>query len=380
MARQRTIVTSTIAALCLLAPACSDDDDTAEPAPTTAAAVAEVDPAAAFPEDRCASNRAAGTIGYLSGFDFAATASIIEVLVAEQRGYFDELCLDVDVTPSFSTSNYPLIASNEAQFASGGSFSEVLSFGAQNDTDLVVLAVDGRTPIDALITKDGAISTLADVEGTTIGVKGKISTSVAAMLAAEGLVEGEDYQTVLLDGFDPKVHIELPGIIGFPGYKSNEPGQLERAGIPFQLFDPSEHDIPGSFGVLYTNQAFLDAHPSAAVDFMRAAMRGLQDALDDPQAAAELSLALINANGNPNFLSPEGEVFRWETESALIISTTPDGVPYGVLDTQALQHEVDTYASVGLFGEEVPSIEGVASPLLSGVYDAEGNVVWPAST
>ena len=33
----------------------------------------------AFPADRCAANQAAGTIGYLTGFDFAATASIIDI-------------------------------------------------------------------------------------------------------------------------------------------------------------------------------------------------------------------------------------------------------------------------------------------------------------
>jgi len=380
MARRRIIIpTSIITALCVLAVSCGDDDAAVDTTSTTVATVSDVESGAAFPEDRCAANRAAGTISYLSGFDFAATASIIEVLLAEQRGYFDELCLDVDVTASFSTSNYPLVAANDAQFASGGSFSEVLSFGAQNDAELVVLAVEGRTAIDALITKKGAIADLADLEGTTIGVKGKISSSVAAMLAAEGLIEGEDYETVLIDGFDPKVHIELPGIVGFPGYKSNEPGQLERAGIPFDLFDPSERGIPGSFGILYTNRAFLEAHPTAAVDFMRAAMRGLREALDDPAAAAELAIALINAGGNPNFLSPEGEVFRWETEAALIRETTPQGEAYGVPDLEALQSEVDTYAEIGVFGDEVPSVEDGVDPVLSQVYDAAGNVVWPAT-
>ena len=380
MARRRIIIpTSIITALCVLAVSCGDDDAAVDTTSTTVATVSDVESGAAFPEDRCAANRAAGTISYLSGFDFAATASIIEVLLAEQRGYFDELCLDVDVTASFSTSNYPLVAANDAQFASGGSFSEVLSFGAQNDAELVVLAVEGRTAIDALITKKGAIADLADLEGTTIGVKGKISSSVAAMLAAEGLIEGEDYETVLIDGFDPKVHIELPGIVGFPGYKSNEPGQLERAGIPFDLFDPSERGIPGSFGILYTNRAFLEAHPTAAVDFMRAAMRGLREALDDPTAAAELAIALINAGGNPNFLSPEGEVFRWETEAALIRETTPQGEAYGVPDLEALQSEVDTYAEIGVFGDEVPSVEDGVDPVLSQVYDAAGNVVWPAT-
>ncbi len=173
---------------------------------------------------------------------------------------------------------------------------------------------------------------LAELEGTTIGVKGAIPPSVAAMLATAGLAEGEDYETVLLDGFDPLTHITLEGIVGFPGYKSNEPGQLERAGVPFDLFDPTEYDIPGSFGVLVTNRAFMEEHPIAVEDFLRATMKGLQDALADPEAAAATALARIEEGGNPNFLSPEGETFRWQTDAELLTSETPAGTGVGIPD------------------------------------------------
>ena len=156
------------------------------------------------------------------------------------------------------------------------------------------------------------------------------------MLATAGLREGDDYETVLLDGFDPVAHIAIDGIVGFPGYKSNEPGQLERAGIPFDLFDPAEYDVPGSFGVIYTTRAFIDEHPTAAQDFVRATMRGLADAVADPAAASAAALELINGNGNPNFLSPEGETFRWATDSELIVSTTPAGTGLGVPDPAGL--------------------------------------------
>ena len=184
-----------------------------------------------FPAARCEQNKAAGKIRYLSGFDFAATASIIDVVMAEQRGYFDDLCLDVELQPGFSTSNYPIVAGGQAEFASGGSFSEVVDYATANDVELVAIDVEGRSAIDSLIMKPGEAATLEDVKGKTIGVKGKIPASVAAMLAGAGLTEGTDYETVLLDGFDPIAHYHLEGIAGFPGYKSNEPGQLDRAGL-----------------------------------------------------------------------------------------------------------------------------------------------------
>jgi len=329
-------------------------------------------------EERCAENREAGTITYLTGFDFAAAASMVDVFVAEQNGYYDELCLDVDVISSFSTANYPLIAGNEAQFASGGSFSEVINFSSANDAALIAVVVEGRTPIDALIIKPGTAESLDDLQGSTIGVKGAMTTAVEAMLAGAGLVEGEGYDTVLLDGFDPVAHIALDGIDGFPGYKSNEPGTLQRAGIEYDLFDPAQYDVPGSFGVIYTSRQFLDEHPTAAQDFVRATMRGLADAIADPQAAVEAAFGLAEAGGNPSFLSIESETFRWRTDAELLRESYPDGAPYGVPDLALLQAEVDAYDAVGLFAEQLPELSAVADvELAASVYDDNAEVIWP---
>jgi NitT/TauT family transport system substrate-binding protein len=333
----------------------------------------------AFPAARCDANRAAGTITYLSSFDFAATASIVEVIVAEEKGYFDDLCLDVELKASFSTANYPQIAANNAQFSSGGSFSEIVDFSTKNDAQFVAVAVEGKTGIDALIVKEGEATTLGDLKGATIGVKGALTRGVEAMLQKAGLVEGRDYTTVLIEGFDPKVHVAIPAIVGFPGYKSNEPLQLEAAGIPFTLFDPSDSGIPGSFGILYTNAEFLREHPTAAQDFVRASMRGLADAVADPQAASDIALALINASGNAMRLSPEGERARWAVESRLVVETNT-ATPLGVPEPALLQAEVDTHAGIGLFDGIPPAVAPyVDVDTISGVYDDDGTVIWPAS-
>ncbi len=332
-----------------------------------------------FPAERCAANRAAGKITYLSGYDLTAGASILDVQVAKAKGYYDDLCLDVDIKPSFSVENYPLIAADDAQFASAGSFSEVVDFAGANDAGFVALSVEGRTGIDALITKDGQVPTLEDIRGKKIGVKGAITPSVRAMLAKAGLVLDVDYETVLLDGFDPLVHIEVPDIVGFPGYKSNEPGQLAAAGVPFKLYDPSDYDIPGSFGVLYTNLTFLQEHPTAAQDFMRATMRGLADALADPAAAVQIAVDNINANGNAVFVTPEGEAARWAVESALVAGAVTPDAPLGLPLADELLNEVTVYAQTGLFGGEVPVIDTLLDvSVLQGVYDNTGTLIWPS--
>ena len=352
--------------------------ETTEAPPDTITPISPVAADAPFPADRCEANKAAGTINYLSGFDFSASASIVDVLVAKQKGYFKDLCLDVNVKPSFSTENYPLIAANEAQFASGGSFSEVVDYAGRNDAGFVALAVEGRTGIDALIVKDGQTTQLSDIKDKTIGVKGAITPSVAAMLKKAGLTEGVDYQTALLDGFDPKIHIAIPEIIGFPGFKSSEPLQLKAAGIPFKLYDPADYDIPGSFGVLYTNATFLGDFPTATEDFMRATMKGLADAIADPEAAATIAVDMINANGNASHLSADSEIARWNVESALVSGSTASTLPIGVPDPKLLQNEVNTYTDIGLFDGQVPDITTILNTtLVRSVYDDNAKVIWP---
>lgn len=367
----RPVIASSLvlAALAIAAPAAaSTPDDTSGGTDATAT----VDP------ERCEANRDAGTITYLTGFDYAAAASMVEVYVAAERGYYDELCLDVDIRPSFSTANYPLVSAGEAQFASAGSFSEVLEYGQLNETELVAVAIDGRSPIDVLILKPGTADDLADLAGATIGIKGKLQTSLAAMLATEGLTEGDDYSTVLLDGFDPLAHIALDGIDGFPGYRSNEPGALERADVDFEVFDPADFDIPGSFGVTYTSRRFIEDHPTAAQDFVRASLRGLADAVADPEAAVAVAMGLVTQGGNPNYLSEEGETFRWTTDAATIAGSVTPEAPLGVPVPELLQAEVDAYHAVGLFPDGAPPItDGLAVDLTDALYNDDGTLVWP---
>ena len=396
-----------LATATLVLAACGDDDDatespstvdetTDETTPDTGAAPGtttattdttdatdgslEVVAGEAFPETRCEANEAAGTIEYLTGFDYAAAASIIEVLVADQAGYYDDLCLDVQITPSFSTANYPLVAANEAQFASSGSFSELATQAAANEADLVALSVDGYVAVDVLMVKPDRAASLDELAGQTIGIKGALAPAIAVMLQQEaGLVEGNDFQTALLDGFDPFAHWAIDDIAALPGWRSNEPGALERGGETFDLYDPAEFDVPGSFGLIYTNADFLAEHPTAAEDFMRATLRGLADTIADPAAAAAAAFELVEANGNSNFLSLEGETFRAETDAAAIVASTPAGSFPGVVVPDQLAAQIAAYEAVGFYGDDgAPAIDGrYDADLAAALYDESGQIIWP---
>ena len=382
------IRTTAVAALLMLAACGSDTPQVATPttsaaattAATTAATSAAAQPAgdpiaAGMPADRCEANKKAGKITYLSGFDLAATASIVEVVVAKQKGYFDTMCLDVEVKSSFSTANYPLVAANTAQFASSGSFTEMVA-NSTGGAKLVAIANSGKTGIDALLVRpDSGINTPADLRGKTIGVKGALPPSEVALLAKYGLKQGVDYKEVSLQGFDPKQHWAQP-IDALPVFKSNEPGQLDAAGIKYVMFDPAKENIPGTFGILYTSQKFVTEHPTAVQDFVRASMKGMQDAIANPDEASKLCFQQITAGGNKNFLSESGETYRWNVE-AKIVTESSKGQPVGLIDAPMLNGLIDAYVTAGVLKAK-PDLAGTYNAdLIKGVYGPDGKVIWP---
>lgn len=325
--------------------------------------------------DRCAANEAAGTITFISSFDYAAAVSILDVVSAEAEGYFDEVCLDVELAAGFAPGNSALIAANQGQFSSAGSFAELVNANVQGDAGLVAVAQYGKTGIEALIVPaDSGIESLEDLAGTTVGIKGDLPYSIQSMLGAAG-VERASFDELVLDGFDPVAHLDL-GIDALPVYKSNEPAQLDAAGIDYRVFDPSTDDVPASFAVMFTNEAFLAEHPTAVEDFVRASLRGFEFAVANPDAAIGHAFELIEAAGNPAFLFEEQERFRWETESQLVLDTNPDGQPLGAMATDRLGDEIDLLTSVGVFDGEPEWESMLDAAIVSDLYDGS-DLIWP---
>jgi NitT/TauT family transport system substrate-binding protein len=388
--RTTPLLAAVVAALVLAA--CGSDNSASPPnsaqAPSTTAAAststgagtttttAGVSTTGITPE-RCAANKAAGTITFLTSFDFSAAASILDVVVAKERGYFEEMCLSVDIKPGFSTSNYPLVAAGQAQMSSAGSYTEILNY-SKGGAKFVAVNDYGKTPIEGLVVRDDSpIRTLQDLKGKTIGVKGDIPPSIVAMLAQAGLKRGVDYKEVLLDGFDPVAQLKT-NIDALPVYKSNEPGQLDRAGVKYRLFDPIDYGIPGTFGIIYTTPDFLAKHPTAVQDFVRADLRGYEEAVRDPASAVAVAIKDINAAGNQNFLTAAGETFRWQQESSIAQRGTPAGQPVGLIDPSIFKSEVAAYAKAGIFPDGTPATDGTYNAdVAAGVFSGT-TLAWPA--
>ncbi len=354
----------TIVAACFVAAACSSSDGTASDGD-----------ASGSDADRCQRNTDAGTITVVTGFDFAASPGIIDPIVADDQGYFDELCLDVEIQPGFAPSNHGLVASGAAQFSTADSFGEIAAVNTSGEAGLVAVLHYGKTAVQALVVPaDSPIATVQDLRGTTIGIKGALPYPVQIMLGSSGVTPGT-YDELLLDTFDPVAGFEL-GIDALPVYKSNEPIQLDNAGFAYRMFDPSDEGTPASFGLVVTSQEFLDSHPEVVSDYVLASLKGMEYAIANPDEAVQAALDRINNGDNPAFLGDQTEGPRWEVERALVVEATPAGEGIGVVDPDALGAEVSALTDVGTFSS-LPDWEKMIAPdVAAGNYDGDA-LVWP---
>ena len=342
--------------MALVAAGCGDDDE-------DAAAV------------RCQANRDAGKITFVTGFDFAAAAGIIDAIVADAQGYFEELCIDFEIQPGFAPSNGALVIEGQAQFGASGSFAELVANNVAGEGDLVGLLHWGRTAIEAIVLPAGSgIEDFAGLCGSLIGIKGDLPYSLQASVALSG-IERSCFEEILLDGFDPVAHLDL-GIDALPVYKSNEPNTLTNSGVPFTMLDPLDFDVPSSFGVTFTTQSMIEDNPGLVADVVRALIRAQEFAAANPDVAVENAFELIDAAGNPLYLAMEAERYRWGVESALIADLAPAGVGVGIPDLDLFGAEIDVLVQAGVF-ESTPDWQSmVNADIAAGVYDGT-TLIWP---
>ena len=255
---------------------CSGDDDAASPDHEHDRRPTSLDVARPSPTTRCEANRAAGTITYLTGFDFAAAASIVDVVVAdEQRLLRRALPRRGDQRrrsrPPTTRSSPPTMHSSRRR-ARSASWRRSPN---GNDADLVALAVEGQVAIDCLMVKPDVASSLDELAGTTIGVKGKLPPSIAAMLRRRPIWSRATTSRPCCSTASTRSPTwrSTTSSVG-PAGRATSPARSSGPVSPSTLYDPPTTTSPARSARSTPTARSSTDHPTAAEDFMRATMRG----------------------------------------------------------------------------------------------------------
>ncbi|MCS5713374.1 ABC transporter substrate-binding protein [Herbiconiux sp. CPCC 205716] len=359
-----TALAALSAASVLLLAGCSGSSTASE---STASASAGSDLISA---ERCAENRAAGPITFLTSFGYVASAGLLDVITAKERGVFEDLCLDVTLQPG--SNNAQLVSAGTAQFAGVGSPSDVL-VAIDNGADISGVATYGNTVAITLMTMtDGGPASLADFSGLTAGYKGAIPPQIQAMF----LEEGVDPTTInwVSVGYDPTI---LPNdqVQALTGYKSNEPLALKAQGFDITEWDPAEYGIESAFNTQIVNNTFKEEHPTAVEDFLRASLYSY-DWINESDANLDEALSYAEALSDAGY-DLESSRARWATEVGLIDESQPDGLPIGGETVEQWTAEADMLVQFDLVKAKPDVAAAIDPSFIEAIHDGT-ELIWPA--
>lgn len=331
------------------------------PAPSTS-------PSAGGDDAACERNRAVGTITYISGYGYSASAGQMDVFLAKERGYFDALCLDVEINAS-GANGQQLVAAGQAQFTALGSASDVM-LAAANSENLTAIATYGTTPPFSIFANE-RIESLADLEGGSLGYFINLTPIASAMLDGAG-VDASRIEMVKMTNYDPTV-VTRGQVDAIVGYASNQPEALRAMGLEFTEFLPSELGVEGTYNVMEVNTRFLEEHREVAADFMRASLKALHECLDDSDACIDELAALAEENNQGDAFPREQLARTWAVESEWVRSSAA-GAP-GVQTEEMWAPELEI---VGRYSDaEVPALADMMDTALVADLYVDGELDWP---
>ncbi len=316
---------------------------------------------------RCATNQAAGTITYLTGFGWQASVGILDPVAAESLGYYSAMCLKVDLKPGNGdpTSSGQLVAAGRATFTELGSPSDAIQATAAG-IDVDAVATYGNTTASTLLTMP-SVTNLRQLDGKTIGYKGAMPPIITAMLEKAG-VDIHSLKEVSV-GYDPTI-LPRGQVQALTAYKSNEPIELKDDGYKIHEWDPDSFGLRGAFNVFDVNRAWAKAHPSAVEDFLRATFEAYHYCLAHATACVKDA-----AKYQTGYLVQQN-VQRWQIESGEVDSTLLAGHGVGYEDQAQWEPEYKLLLADHLIQHPVDLASVINPTYVDAIYNGP-SLVWP---
>ena len=222
---------------------------------------------------------------FMAGFKPQANLPFVAAYVAQERGYFAEQRVDVDILHATSGEHLKLLVAGDVHITTAAA-SSVLKRRSDPQLPIVAFALLGQRGQQAYMAlDDSGISTLKDWEGRTFGYKISVPPDYLAMLQATDVDRGRI--TEVQAGFDPRVLTE-GRVDVLAVFKSNEPSIVRGLGHEVVMWDPSNYGVP-NMGLTYITTDDYAAQSSDILDrFLRAALKALEFVQSNPEAALDI--------------------------------------------------------------------------------------------
>ncbi|GGK57362.1 ABC transporter substrate-binding protein [Amphritea balenae] len=253
---------------------------------------------------------------------------------ALDQGFYQDEGLDVELL-EFSNDRdlAKMVVNGEAEFAVGRS--SILVDYLQGKPITALFAAFQRSPLMLLTRDDSGISHVKDLRDKRIMITSDAeqNAEVMAMMLQAGIKPGEylhqDHSFNLQDLIDRNTD-------AMGAYISNEPYQMIKQGIGYNIIHPGTKGFEMYSDILFTSNLLLEQKPELVERFRRASIKGWQYAFNNIQATANL----IYSNYNTQNRSLEALFFEGQSLKELAYV---DGIEFGSLSSERFSAMVPIY-------------------------------------
>jgi len=269
------------------------------------------------------------------------------IQLAKGKGYFAQAGLDVnyavgrggvDVAKQVGAGNAPL----------GGIVSDGPIMVRQNGVPIKIVAVFGGKGFMQLVAReDSNIQTPGDLKGKTISVMSFQDTTYYALLgllASAGLTQAD----VNIQSAGPSGVWELvatgkaAAMAGVPDWIP----PIQTAGTKVKVI-PSDQYFPHMAQAIGVSDQAIKDKPELVGKFVKAALRGMKDIMDDPNKAAEDFVGLV-----PEWKGKEGAIKATFNYYATLVY--PGQPQLGEVNVERLTNLQDFYLAKGIIQRKSP--------------------------
>lgn len=220
--------------------------------------------------------------------DWTPNTNHTGLYVAMEKGYFKDAGLDVEVVPYNDSNPVLLVDSGNAEFASDTQDRMTMAKAAGADVRSVLAIEQTWTTEVSVLAERDDIKRPADLDGKTFGGFGSPADHAILKAVIRGDGGKGEFEEVTLGGsayealYSRDVDFTVP-------YMAWEGIEAKDRGVELRNFAYTDYGLPDSYQmVVVGGNKWMEENPEAAKKFVQAIQRGYQDAVENPDEAAEI--------------------------------------------------------------------------------------------
>jgi NitT/TauT family transport system substrate-binding protein len=217
-------------------------------------------------------------------------AQFAGMYVADQEGYYADENLTVELKPVDFDQQVTTekVLNGDSDFAIAAP-EEVLIARSEGKPVRALAVIYRVGPNVFLATPDSGVQSPYDLVGQKVALSPGSSTIIyEAMMEGLG-IDRSQIEEVPVNVWDLWECWEIAPVC--PNYATNGPVILDQAGEDYSLIWPNDYGITWYGDVLVTTEKMIEEQPDVVERFVRATIKGWQQAVSDPELAASATLA-----------------------------------------------------------------------------------------